>query len=250
MTTKKTHSQAVQSTSTPSSTPQIQLPPKVAVPVPPEGYDPNVTVDYRSAQPRQGELTSIAGAAKEVGAFPDWVGVFGKTAPPAASVEQGFTAASQWSTLLVATTLWFNYVRASTALAWQDSRALVEGLKAPYDLACSSDPTLATANPSLTRLLGNAKAISKKAVATRKANAQAVKEGKPPTHGKVGKARKKRAAAAAYDAATTAPASAPPPVTVPAAPSPAVPPSAAPVATNGVTSGVTSGASTNGAAHS
>jgi hypothetical protein len=231
MSKSKTVSPSASTVSTKSTNAtQIQMPPKVTVPVPPDTYDPNVVVDYRSAQPRQGELASIAGAAQEVGAFPDWVAVFGKTAPPAEHVLQAFDAAAQWTTLLVASTLWFNYVRAGAAVAWQDSRGLVEDLKTPFQLASAADPTIATAYPAITRLLGVAKAIAQKGVATRKANAKAKAEGRLPTHGKVGKSRKKQAALAALAAATTA---APPPTpATPEAPA-AAPAVAAPTATNG-----------------
>lgn len=211
---------------------QIQMPPKAKVPAPPADYDPTVTVKYGASQPRQGELASIAGAAKEVGAFPDWVAVFGKTAPPADHVVQAFDSVAQWSALFVATTAWFDYVRNGRAAAWEDARGLVEGLKAPFELASAADPTLTTTYPAVTRLLGVAKAIAKKGVATRKANAKAAAEGKPTTHGAVGKQRKKKAAAVALAATTTAapaPEAAPVPEPTPAAPTSA----AAPAVTNG-----------------
>ncbi len=118
-------------------------------------------------------------------------------------------------------------------MAWQDARGIVEDLKAPFGLASGADPTLATTYPALTRLLGVAKAIAQKGVATRKANAKAKAEGKPPTHGKVGKSRKKQAALAALAAAASAAPPPPTPVTSATPEAPAAPAVAAPTATNG-----------------
>jgi hypothetical protein len=221
MSTRKIKSTSASSSVSP--TVQAQMPPVVTVPVPPVTYDPTVTIDYRSAQPRSAELAAVSGAAREVGDFTDWDAVFGKTAPPAAQLQQALQTVAAWTTLLVASNLWFVYVRDSAAIAWKDARGLVEALKVPFALASAADPTLTSTNPSLTRLLDSAKAIAAKSVATKKANAKADAEGKPQTHGKVGKTRKKQAAAAALAAATSA--STTPPVAAPSPePAPAAPP--------------------------
>jgi hypothetical protein len=233
-----THTQKHTHVSDSASTPvtQVQPPPTVKVPSPPDNYDPNASASYVAAQPKKAELATISSAVEELGKFADYAQVFGKTAPPVAHLVQTLQAAAGWSALLVASTLWVGYVRAGSAAAWQDARGLIEGLKAPFNLAVAQDPALASAFPALTRLLGVAKAISLKGASTRKANAKDVAEGKLPTHGKVGKKRKKEAAVASPAAApiATRPTT---PAAVPAAPVTATPAPAAPAVTNGAAQG-------------
>jgi hypothetical protein len=130
----------------------------------------------------------------------------------------------------------------------------------------TSNPDIKQEYPGLDALLGAAKAIAAKGVATRRLNKAAEAEGKAPLHGQVGKARKKSAKNAAYAQVngalasststnpTTPSATAPGAGAVTPSPSPATP---APVAVSPVpASPVTAAAmpstpnGTNGAAHS
>jgi hypothetical protein len=100
-------------------------------------------------------------------------------------------------------------------------RSQMDRLRPIFELAVAGDPTIAVQFPSLAALLGAKQAIAQRSALTRKAKA----EGKPQTHGVVGKKRKKAAEKAAYAAPAEVPVAS---VAAPAAEAPsaavAVPP--------------------------
>ncbi len=172
----------------------VKPPPVVKVPKAPAGFIPPSAADYRGFRPKRAELAVVPDVVLELQAFSDYASVFGKTAPPAAHVASALEGASKWSTLLAASVAWMDFVKAGEGMAWKDTLTLTDRLKAPFELASANDPALLGQHPALARLLGAAKQIAKKAVATKKRTAAA--KGKAPAAGAGGTA----------DAGATAPA--------------------------------------------
>src|ERR1700727_2088698 len=114
-----------------------------------------------------------------------------------------------------ASAAWDAYCRDQEGSAWRFINGIMDRLRPAFTLAVKADASLASTYPSLAELLGIKKANALKGAATRQRNKQAAAEGKPATHGAVGKAREKRAAKAAL-AAANGPASAPSPAPTPA----------------------------------
>ena len=79
----------------------------------------------------------------------------------------------------------------------------MERLELAFTLAAGGEQAVATLFPSLATLLGAKKAIAQKGASTKRMNKQAIAEGREPTHGKVGRKRRKAAEKAAYAGATT-----------------------------------------------
>jgi hypothetical protein len=144
-------------------------------------------------------------------------------------------------------------------LSWQVIRTQEDYLRPAFALAAKRNPALAEKYTGLAKLLAAPNTSAQKAVATKKANKKNAADGKPPTHGGVGKAAQRKAQKAAYAAqqaaeegAKGAPVVAPPsPPTAPVAPVSVVAPVAAtpvPVAPGNGTAPV-AGPSNSGAGH-
>ena len=187
----------------------LQGPPDVTVPTAPTSFDPaNAPVTPATTFPRKEEIAALDAAISELEAFSEYAEVLGKTAPPATQLIAALTAALKWSLMLASAKAFTSYVQAQTGVTWQATRLLLEGVKAPFQLASARDQTLVSKFPALVRLLGAAKVIAAKGAAVRKANSEAKANGGPPVHGKAGRrlkaAMKVVAAAAATDPPTTA----------------------------------------------
>jgi hypothetical protein len=150
----------------------VTPPPDVRVPQPPSGFIATNPNDYRGFRPKKAELAVVTDAVRELHAFSNYGAMFGMTAPPADHVAQALHAAGQWSSLLALSVAWVDYVRSLEGMAWKDTLGLIDRLKAPFDLASRSDPTLVSKYPSLARLLGTAKAIARRAASTKKRKAR------------------------------------------------------------------------------
>jgi hypothetical protein len=237
-------STAEETTSTPAETPATttalasvtQAPPAITLAAIPPSFVPVDMKYYSGILPKAAQLAVMAGAVQELKNFTDFIGVFGKTAPPQASVLQAFDIAAQWSSLHSKMTAYELFCASQEALSWKEVHDYMARLQPAFELAVKSDATVATEHPSLTRLFGAAKEIAAKGVATKKANKQLEAEGKPPIKGKAGKRRKTAAANALFEAATKG-------QTQSTAP-------AAPAAANGVTAATGAATSTgNGTGH-
>jgi hypothetical protein len=189
----------------------VQPPPSdIKVPAPPAGFVPTNKSDYRGFTPRRAELAALPDAVRELRHFDDFDQVFGKTAPPAEHVAQAFDAAAQWSTLRLASEAWDDYARTQEGLAWVDTRALLERMKKPFELASTYDPSLLSKFPSLARLFGVGRAIAHRANATTARKAKKSREEEAEA----------KAKAKAGASATSVPAPAPAAVTPAATPTP------------------------------
>jgi hypothetical protein len=234
----------------------MKLPPASAnIPAPPQGFVPTNGADYRGLLPKKTELAVLPDAVGELKRFTNFSQAFGKTMPPLAVVLATLDAAEQWSSMRAKSTEWDLFSRTQEGLAWKDARDLIATMRPAFNMATSVDSTIATENPSITRLLDAATAIAQRAAATRKANRLLKQQGKLPTAGKVGKKVKKaaEAATAAANAPHVVPATAAPtpPATAPAEPAPAVTIAPTPVvsAPAAVTTAPVTNSVANGAAH-
>jgi hypothetical protein len=221
-------------------------PPAANIPEVPSGYVAPAGNIFRGIIPLKTELGVVPAAVKELGEFTDYATVLGTTAPPAAQLAEALDIGGQWSSMRNLTDAWDGYCRFEEGVAWRSIRGMMERLKPTWALAVTADPTLAVRYPNLASLLAAKQQNAKQGAATRALNKQAIARGEPPTHGAVGKKRKraaeKQAAAAMTGAAPvqTAPVQAAPvqaPVVQSAASTPATPASL-PVATAGTTNGV------------
>jgi hypothetical protein len=208
------------------------------IPVSPKGWQAPLGADYRGTQPKNAELATIAGAIADLQRFTTYEQVLGTSVPSRADVIQLFTVANEWSTMRGATASWDIYAAAQEGLAWAAIRAVMETLRPAFDLASSANKSLATQLPSLAGLLDAQKVIARRSAATRAANKGEKAEGRPETHGKVGRSRARAAAKAALAAQQAASASAGAaggaPGPAQAAEAPATPPAAStPGTTNG-----------------
>jgi hypothetical protein len=195
-----------------ASIPLVSSPPTVAIPSVPGGYVPTPGVDLQGYRPIASEVASVPDAVLELASFPNWGLIFGMTAPPASQVAQRLQVAAQWSAVLAATEAWFEYVKSQTGLAWKSGLEVMQDLKAPFQLAATQSPGMASAFPALDRLLSAQQTVAQRGAATRKRDAAATAAA-PATTGATG----------TETAASTAPAAIP----APAAPVAALP--AAPV---------------------
>jgi len=220
-------------TSTTISTPDnsalilIQPPPAAAVvPVPPDGYTATDGSEYRGVLPKATQLAVMSGVVQELGRFSDYAQVFGRTAPPIASITQSFSAANQWSLMRVRTIAWEGYCLQQEGLAWVDIHRLMDQIQPLFELAVASDASIGVQFPMMLKLFNAQRVIAAKGAATRKANKKAIAEGKQPVKGKVG-ARRQRAAQKAALIAAEAAASQPAASPGPSAPAPAAAPASA-----------------------
>ena len=76
---------------------------------------------------------------------------------------------------------------------------MMERLRPLFDIAVTADPTLLVKLPSLATLLETRTTIAQKGAATRKRNKESKAKGKPQTHGKIGKTRKRAEEKAALE---------------------------------------------------
>ncbi len=178
----------------------VPLPPSIAAfPTPPDGYTATDPTATRGVQPKSAQLAVMPEVIKELLRFTDYAEVFGKTAPPLASVLQTFQAAAQWSAMRVKSDTWEAFTRSQEGMSWRDVYAFMERMQPAFELAVQGDSSVGTLYPMIARLFGAQKLIAQKAVATKKANKKLAAEGKLPVKGAVGKRRKKAAANAALE---------------------------------------------------
>jgi hypothetical protein len=217
-------------------------PPAANIPEVPSGYVAPAGNLFRGIIPLKTELGVVPAAVKELGEFIDYAAVLGATAPPAAQLAEALDIGGQWSSMRNLTDAWDGYCRFEEGVAWRSIRGMMERLKPTWALAVTADPTLAVKYPNLASLLAAKQQNAKLGAATRALNRQAIAEGKPPTHGAIGKKRKRAAekqAAATMSGATPVQTTTVPAAAVQAA-TPAVP----------TTSPASPASAANGAMHS
>ncbi len=206
----------------PTSGPVPPPPASSNIPTPPAGYTPATPGEFRGIVPRKRELTALAQALVDLSRFTDYDTVMGNTAPARADVIQAFTTGAQWTTQYQSSDAWQKYAGLMQGLSWQVIRTQEDYLRPAFALAAKRNPALAEKYTGLAKLLAAPNTSAQKAVATKKANKKDAAEGKPPTHGGVGKAAQKKAQKAAYaaqkaadEAAKAAPVTAPAPAATP-----------------------------------
>jgi hypothetical protein len=187
-----------------ASTPSLAPPPSGAnIPQPPSSFIPDSGTTYRGVTPAKAELVALPLALDDLRKFVNFAVVLGTTVPGYAEVLQLFLVCNDWSSMRTASTAWDLYCRDQEGIGWTMLRAVMDRLRPAFTLAATTDPSLLTKYPGLATLLGMRKSFSQKAASTRRLNRKAVAEGKPPTHGKVGKARQRAAERAALAATTS-----------------------------------------------
>jgi hypothetical protein len=205
------------------------------IPSPPGSFKVSDVTIYNGVQPRVAETTALPGAVSDLRQFTDYAQTLGATVPMHDDVVQSFHIASLWSEMRTRSSAWDAYCRLQEGIAWTMIRAQMERLLPAFALAVRGNPAIAVRYPNLATLLYAKKAIAQKAAATRAANRKEIADGKAPTHGKVGRKRRRAAANAAL-AAANAPKDASP------APAPLVGSEKTPLA-------ATESAPSNGASH-
>ena len=185
------------STKPTSPLPFVKAPPPFTLPAVPSGTVTVQSAKVRAQLPRKEELALIPDVQTELQRFTDYAAVFGKTAPARAAVEQTLSSAYQWSTLRRLLTAWTAYALAQETESWVAARNLLGRLSSAFGLAVKTDSTIGESCPSLGQLFGVRATIAQRGAAVRKANAQAVSEGKPAYKGAAGKRRQKADAKAA-----------------------------------------------------
>jgi hypothetical protein len=189
----------------------IALPPAGAtVPTPPANYAPAIPGEFRTVVPRKAELTALSQTLVDLSRFTSFDQTMGSTAPTLAEVQEALTVGAAWTAMCQATTAWLGYALLMQGLAWRLIRTQMDSLRPAYLLAAKRNPKLAEQYGGLAKLLTAPAAVAQTALATKKANKQAVAEGKAPIHGKVGKRRQRAAEKAALAAASAKPAPANP----------------------------------------
>jgi hypothetical protein len=212
------------SSAAPPATPVtfIAAPPAGAtIPSVPGGFVATTGANYRGVQPQKAELVALPLAIKDLYRFTGYATVFGATAPPLVELLEMFDVTNRWSIMRNATMAWDEFSREQAGISWTAMRTVMPRLKAAFELAAKTNPSIVTTFAGLAAFLG-AKAVSaKKAVATKKKDKQDAADGKPPTHGQVGKKRQRRAAKAALEAQSAKAVSGSPPIVAPPTPAPA-----------------------------
>ncbi len=233
-------------------------PANLVIPQPPAGWETSNAADYRGVKPKQLELRTLVAAVSELAKFSDYEATLGKTAPPYAQVLPLFDAASKWSMMRSAAAAWDTYCAVQEGIIWTQVRDHMARIKPAMALALRSDSSIAGKYVNFVTLLGARTTIARKGASTRRANKISELKGELPTHGVVGKQRKRAADKAAVAKATEILESAAHAVTstpkadAPAAasPQPVVPPASqlvAPSAQPAVNAAPLNGASVNGA---
>jgi hypothetical protein len=172
-------------------------PPVAVIPTPPPGFLPVKGGVARGVRPRKTEVIVLPEAVDELRAFADWQVTLGKAAPNQADMVAAFESASEWTVMKTATRTWLTYSSNEEGVAWIAARAFMATVKPLLTAAVTADPAIASSYPKLCALFGAKSSIAKKAVSTKAANKKADAQGKPATHGEVGKQRQKAAAKAA-----------------------------------------------------
>jgi hypothetical protein len=162
----------------------------------------------------------LSQAIIDVSRFTDFDAVMGSTAPARADVLQALTTASSWTSQYQATLAWLRYVGLMQGLSWQVIRTQEQCLRPAFALAAKRNPALGEKYSGFAKLLFAQSKAAQQAVATKMANKKDIADGKPPSHGKVGK-RATRAAQKAALLAQQAAAKATPAAPTPAAAAPA-----------------------------
>jgi hypothetical protein len=169
-------------------------PPSIAtIPRPPLGFDPKTLPNLRGVKPRASELNHLPDALEELRAFDDYAQVFGRTAPTYDALLKTLERAEGWSVMRLALAQWDAFCSVQEGLAWRFARRDLARLRPAFELAEESDTMLAQTHPKLAALTSAMKVIIGKAVATKKANKQAVAEGREPLRGKKLKAARRAA---------------------------------------------------------
>jgi hypothetical protein len=166
----------------------VKPPPADAnIPSVPEGTEPTNGTDYRGLLPKKTELAVLGDVVTELENSTEFTALFGRTMPSVAFIIQVLTAANQWSMMRNKTDAWDLYARTQEGLTWVNARALMTKMKPVFEATASANADVATQFPSLGILLGAAKVIAKRGVATRKGNAKSKAKGEAPTKGAVAK---------------------------------------------------------------
>jgi len=188
----------------------VPPPPSVTIPAVPDGFVPVNAADLRGFHMLAAQIAAVPDSIAELQSLSNYGVLFGITAPDVGQLTQRLGVAAQWATLLSQTYAWYQYVKSQQGMSWKDTVLLLDGLKAPFDLATTANPAVLTQYPALARLLGARKAAAKRGVVTR--------------------AKKKAAKVAAAAGVSPTPSAAQTP-TPPGAPSPATANGAAPAPT-------------------
>jgi hypothetical protein len=191
----------------------VALPPAgVTIPTPPSNYTPATPGEFRGIVPRKAELTALPQALIDLSSFIGFDQTMGAIAPTQAEVQQALTAGAEWAAMCQATITWLGYATLMQGLAWRLIRTQMDSLRPAYSLAVKRNPKLAEQYGGLAKLLTVLSTSAQSGAAARKANKQAVAEGKAPIHGKVGKQRQRKAEKAAFATANATPTTPPAPV--------------------------------------
>jgi hypothetical protein len=175
----------------PNPTP-VGWPPVLQIPSPPQGFVPTPGADYRGLLPRRSQMVAMPEVLNEMSNFPDWVAIFGATAPSLAEVKQTVGGAGSWTLLRKQLTAYDHYCRTEEGRAWMAAQPILGRLTPAFALAVAGNAAIATKYPGFASLLSARKGIAKKGVSTKKANKKLEAEGKAPTKGGVGKKRVKQ----------------------------------------------------------
>jgi hypothetical protein len=74
----------------------LPLPPDVAIPSPPQGYEPTTGINFRGFVPWTAELVILPKVLKDLARFTSYSGVLGNTAPPIAQLIEALTWTRGW----------------------------------------------------------------------------------------------------------------------------------------------------------
>ncbi len=190
----------------PTALPYVKAPPALVLPPLPKGVVTTPSAQVRAQLPKKEELELMPDAESELARFENYVGVFGKTAPSQAAMQQTLGSAYQWSLLRIELQAWASYAQSQEAMAWFNARGVIQRMAPALTLAVTTDSAIGETSPSLGRLFGVRSSIAKRSAAVRVANAKLEAAGQAPYKGKSGKRRKKvdgEAALAAKQAAAT-----------------------------------------------
>jgi hypothetical protein len=171
------------------------------IPAPPAGFKPPSGTLYRGVTPKTSHLAALPDVVDELNRSTDFDQIFGKTAPPLKVLKEAFGAAAGWSLQRAQMRAWDLYCRTQEGLAWREARKMMDRMAPAFELATTTDSTVASQYPGFARLFDASKQIAKKGAATRKANDALLAEGETPVKGVVGKKRKKADDQAIIDAA-------------------------------------------------
>ena len=175
-------------------------PPLGSVPVPPDGYAPAPPRAFRNAVPRRAELTALPQALVDLASFGEYDAMLGATAAPHAELFQALTTSASWTSMCRRTQEWAKYASLMEGLSWERVRRQLETVRPAFALALKRNPKLAEQYPGLARLLAAPSMAALEGAAARRANKNAVAEGRLPIHGKIGKKRQRAAERAALAA--------------------------------------------------